>query len=131
MPLQKPITIEVLAYAPTQFYHCLHCEFVFETVGATQAAHEEQLASAIPDDLKAEYANVSDWVRATVEAYGGRIVIKVIDAASVEGLLKSVRYNARKFPAVIVEGKDKYIGSDLHQANSLIDKRLALAGATS
>lgn len=130
MSQQKPIAIEVIAYAPTAFYHCLHCEFVFETVGATQKAHEEQLASAIPEDLKAEYANISDWVRATVEEYGGRIIIKVIDAASVEGLLKAVRYNARKFPAVIIDGRDKYIGPDLHQAKALIDKRLALAGST-
>ena len=31
-----------------------------------------------------------------------RILLKVIDAASIEGFYKSLKYNARRYPAVII-----------------------------
>jgi hypothetical protein len=40
------------------------------------------------------------------------ILLKVIDAASVEGFYKSLRYNARRYPAVIVNRKSRFIGSE-------------------
>ncbi|MBI4673368.1 MAG: hypothetical protein HY741_17085 [Chloroflexi bacterium] len=120
----KPILVEILAYAPTQFFHCQHCEFVWQQVGAGAALHQEQLDSSIPDDLKREYANLSAWVRGTVDLYGGRVVFKIIDVASLEGLLKSVRYRARRYPAFIIEGKERYTGTDYEQVKSLIDNEL-------
>jgi hypothetical protein len=41
------------------------------------------------------------------------IVLKVIDAASIEGFYKSLKYNARRYPAVIVNGKARFIGSQM------------------
>ncbi len=125
MALVKPITVEVLAYAPTAFYHCQHCELVWQQTGTAPDFRQEQLASSIPDDLRQEYQQISDWVRTTVEEYGGRVVFKVVDAASVEGLVKSVRYGVHRYPAVVVDGKAKHIGLDLARAKVLIDQRLA------
>ncbi len=121
---QKPILVQILAYAPTQFFHCQHCEFVWQQAGIGARMHQEQLDSAIPQDLQKEYADLSDWVRAAVESYGGRVVFKVVDAASMEGLLKTVRYGARRYPAFIVDGQTKYIGTDFDQAQRLIDERI-------
>lgn len=132
----KPLLVQVLAYAPTQFFHCQHCEFVWQQVGEQTSPnsaagsmgskfHKEQLESSIPDDLKQEYADLSAWVRQAVESYGGRVTFKIIDAASFEGLIKSVRYGARHYPAFVIDGKDKFIGTDYRQARQLIDRRLA------
>ncbi len=121
---QKPILVEILAYAPTQFFHCQHCEFIWQQAGAGARIHQEQLDSSIPQDLQKEYADLSEWVLNTVETLNGRVVFKVVDAASMEGLLKSVRYGARRYPAFIVDGKAKYIGTDFDQAKRLIDERL-------
>ncbi len=121
---QKPILVEILAYAPTQFFHCQHCEFVWQQAGMGARMHQEQLESSIPQDLQKEYANLSAWVRSTVETYSGRVVFKVIDVASMEGLIKSVRYNARRYPAFIVDHQAKYIGTDFDQAKHLIDERI-------
>ncbi len=121
---QKPILVEILAYAPTQFFHCQHCELVWQQAGVGARLHQEQLESSIPQDLQKEYADISNWVRAAVELYGGRVVFKIVDAASMEGLVKSVRYNARHYPAIIVAGKAKYIGTDFAQAQRLIDERV-------
>ena len=47
----KPILIEIVAYAPTAFYHCTHCEVVWQETGFSKGLHEEQVASALPPDL--------------------------------------------------------------------------------
>lgn len=139
----KPILVEILTYAPTQFFHCQHCEFIWQQTGAATshhayrdstgivpvhslgaALHQEQLDSSIPDDLKKEYAALSKWVLETVDAYGGRVVFRIIDAASIEGLVKSVRYRARRYPAFIVEGKAKYVGTDFERVKILIDRQM-------
>lgn len=122
----SPLMVEVIAYAPTQFFHCQHCEFVFEAAGAkgVQKFHDEAEQSSIPSEMMKEYHDLSDWIMNSVERYGGRVVFKVIDATSIEGLIKSVRYGVRKYPAVIINGKEKKIGGDFRQAEAMIDQRL-------
>lgn len=121
---KKPILVKVLAYAPTQFYHCQHCEVVWQQVGAGERFHLEQLETSIPEDLQREYADLSEWIRDTVETYGGRVVFKVIDVASIEGFVVSLRNGVRRFPAFIIDGKDKHTGTDLARARELIDARI-------
>jgi hypothetical protein len=82
-------------------------------VGATNRIHEEQLASSLPDDLIKEYQVVSDWVREMFRVHCDNILLKVIDAASIEGFYKSLKYNARRYPAVIVNGRSRFIGSQM------------------
>jgi hypothetical protein len=54
------------------------------------------------------------------------MVLKVIDAASVEGFYKSLRYNARRYPAVIVNRKARFAGSEmLSSASEEIAHQLA------
>lgn len=120
----RPILVEILAYAPTQFFHCQHCELIWNQVGAGERLHHEQLETSIPQDLAQEYGDLSNWVREAVERYGGRIVFKVIDAASLEGFMKSLRYGVRRFPAFIIDGKVKSSGTDWHKAELLIRDRL-------
>jgi hypothetical protein len=67
----KPLLVEIIAYAPTAYYHCTHCD---------------------------------------------AIRLKVIDAASVEGFYKSLRYNARRYPAVIVNGQARFVGAKMLSA---------------
>jgi hypothetical protein len=71
------------------------------------------LESSLPEDLRQEYQIVSDWVREMFRVHCDNIVLKVIDAASIEGFIKSLKYNARRYPAVIVNGKDRFIGSQM------------------
>jgi hypothetical protein len=127
----KPLTVEVIAYAPTQFFHCTHCEVLFQEadVKGVKKFHADAMETSMPPDMMQEYRNLSDWVLSAVERYNGRVVFKIIDAASMEGLLKSVRYGVRKFPAVIVNGKAKQTDGDFSRAESLIDQNLALQPA--
>ncbi len=121
----KPVRVEVIAYAPTAFYHCQHCEIAFDQAGLGRRIRDEQLARALPDDLLRDYQALSDWAHALVESYCGRVVVKVVDAASVEGVWKSLRHRVRRYPAVVVEGRETCVGIDTAAVRRLIDRYLA------
>jgi hypothetical protein len=124
MEPQEHITVEVLAYAPVAFFHCQHCEIFWQQTGASQHFHREQVASSLPGDLMEEYQQLSEWVREMRAAHGERITFRVIDAASIEGWFKSVRYNLHSYPAVIVNGKEKIIGCSFERATAVIHQRM-------
>ena len=124
--MSKPLLVEIIAYAPTAYYHCTHCEVAWREMGANNRIHEEQMESSLPQDLIEEYQTVSDWVQEMFRKYCDAVVLKVIDAASVEGFYKSLKYNARRYPAVIVNGKARFIGSQtLPDASEEIARQLA------
>ena len=111
--MSEPLLVEIIAYAPTAYYHCTHCEVAWREMGATNRIHEEQLSSSLPEDLIKEYQVVSDWVREMFRIHCDNILLKVIDAASVEGFYKSLKYRARRYPAVIVNSEARFIGSQM------------------
>ena len=125
MHSQEPIKVEVFAYAPVAFFHCQHCEVVWRETGASKNLHEEQVESSLPEDLREQYQALSDWVREVVEASEGRVTLKVIDAVSLEGWFKSLRYGIRKFPAVVIDGKEKITDGCFEQATAVIREKLA------
>jgi hypothetical protein len=110
--MSEPLLVEIIAYAPTAYYHCTHCEVAWREMGANNRIHEEQLESSLPEDLIEEYRLISDWVREMFRIYCDGILIKVIDAASLEGFYKSIKYRARCYPAVIVSGQARFLGSN-------------------
>ena len=93
-------------------------------IGLGERLHREQRASALPEDLQAEYAAISDWVRRAFDRYQDRLSVKVIDAASIEGLIKSIRHRARRFPAFIIDGHDRIIGFDPSRLDAALAQRL-------
>ena len=109
--MSKPLLVEIIAYAPTAFYHCTHCEVAWREIGKSNRVHEEQLESSLPEDLARVYQVISDWVKDMFRVHCDAIILKVIDAASVEGFYKSLKYNARRYPAIIVNGgTSRFIG---------------------
>ncbi len=120
----EPLKVEIIAYAPTAFYHCQHCELVWDQTGFSQGVRQEQINNGLPQDLLREYAAVSDWVRQVFARHCDRVVVQVIDAASVEGVWKSLRYGVHRYPAIIVDGHDKSVGMDFAPADASIARRL-------
>jgi hypothetical protein len=49
-----------------------------------------------------------------------QVIVKVIDAASVEGLIKSLRYRVRRYPAIVIDGKNRYPGGNFEGAAEAI-----------
>lgn len=125
--MDKPLKVEIITYAPTAYYHCQHCEVVWKETGFSKGIREEQIANGLPQEMLNEYAVISDWVRRLFRKYCDRVAVQVIDAASFEGVWKSLRYGVHRYPAVIVDGQDKSIGMDLTLADASIARRLAAA----
>src|SRR5512143_2594066 len=124
--MKEPLLVEIIAYAPTAYYHCTHCEVAWREMGTTNRIHQEQMESSVPEDLIKEYQTVSDWVKEMFRVHCDAILLKVIDAASVEGFYKSLKYNARRYPAVIVNSKSRFLGSqNLSSASQEIAHQLA------
>lgn len=121
----RPIRVEILTYAPTIFTHCQHCEVVFGQTGLAERVHREQARESLPPELTAEFAALGDWVHRILERHGRRVDVRLIDAASIRGVWTSARHRARTYPAVIIEGRDRYIGEDLPLAEVDIDRRVA------
>ncbi len=116
--MDEPLLVEIIAYAPTAFYHCTHCEVAWREMGASNRIHEEQLESSLPRDLIMEYQAISNWVKDVFQKHCDRVVVRVIDAASVEGVFKSLKYKTRRFPAVIVGQKARFTGNQALQSAS-------------
>jgi hypothetical protein len=123
----KALSVEIIAYAPTAFFHCQTCEFVWQQTGMGQTAHAEQMANNLPEDVMADYRRLSDWIIALVRKHGERIVVRVIDAASIEGFLRSLRYGVRRYPAVVIAAKEKLAPADFSVAEAAIERRLGAA----
>jgi hypothetical protein len=119
------LLVEVVTYVPTAFYHCQHCEEVWQQTGFSARLHEEQVRSALPPDLLAEYQVVSDWARHILTAYGDQVTVKVVDVASLAGFWKSLRHGLHRYPAVLVAGRACGSGANLAAAEAEIGRRLA------
>ncbi len=126
----EPLLVEIIAYAPTAFYHCTHCEVAWRAAGVTNGIHDEQVNTSLPEDLAREYQAVSDWVRELFRVHCDAVVVQVIDAASLQGMYKMLRYGTRRLPAIIVDRRARFsgqVGAVLATARSEIDRRLAAA----
>jgi len=119
----QPVSIEVIAPVLTAFYHCMHCEQILTHSDVGRKVREEQLNS-YPEEVKADFQRLSDWVIDLAHHYGERVRIQVIDPFSLEGFLKSVRYRVRRYPTFIVNGK-KYVGWDRGELEALVQEALA------
>jgi hypothetical protein len=116
--------VQVLAYAPTIFRHCQHCEVAFAGLGIGDRMHRQEAANALPDDLLQDFQRVSDWVHSLLERHPGRVNVSVVDAASLQGFWSSLRHGVRRYPAVLVEGRKELVGTDFAFVDHVIDQRL-------
>jgi hypothetical protein len=118
------VSVQVIAPVLTNFFHCMHCEQVFDQAGIGQKVHQEELEQ-YPKDVKQETARLANWLFHLSDRYGDQIDIRVIDPQSPEGLLKSARYRVREYPTFIVDGREKIIGWDQAALDSALQARSA------
>ena len=132
--MAEPLLIEIITYAPTAYYHCKHCEVAWREAGVSNHVHDEQVQSSLPADLTREYQILSDWVQELFRRYCDRVLVHVIDAASFEGVLNSLRYGTRRYPAVVIDRQARFTGSAVEvfkRAGAEVERRLGEVEAES
>lgn len=115
------VMVDVVAYAPTVFFHCQHCELTFGHVGIGDRVHREEAREALPDDLLEQYRAVCDWLAGLRLRHGDRVQVRVTDAASIAGVWRSLRHRIRSYPAVVVDGR---LAGDLAAADPVVEEAL-------
>lgn len=118
------VSVQVIAPVLTNFFHCMHCERLFDQADIGQQVHQEEL-DQYPEDVKQEAARLANWLFDLTHRYGDRIHIRVVDPQSPEGLFKSVRYWVRKYPTFIVDGREKVTGWDQAALEAVLQAQLA------
>jgi len=114
-----PISLQVIAPVMTNFYHCIHCEQIFNQAGMGQQVHQEEI-DQYPEDVRQDFTRLADWLFEIAHQYGDQIRIQVIDPQSIEGFFKSLRYWIRRYPTFIVNGQEKLTGWDKGALDSMI-----------
>jgi len=83
---------------------------------------DRQILNDYPDDLKEDYLFLSNWIRELSQKYRENILIKVIDAQSLQGVVKSIRYRIFRYPTFVIDKKKKYTGKDKERLDALIQE---------
>lgn len=96
-------------------------------MGLRQKVQRELMDSALPDDLKAEFHDLSEWASTLPGKFDDRVSVRLVDAASIEGFFKSLIRRFRCYPAFAVEGQ-RYVGSDFSRVDALIARALRRRG---
>jgi len=92
-------------------------------MGLRQKVQREMLESGLPEDLKNEFHQLSEWAHTLPAKFGNRVYVRLIDAASIEGFFKSLTRRFWRYPAFSVEG-ERYVGSDFSRVEDLIERGL-------
>jgi hypothetical protein len=86
---------------------------------------DNQDLNQYPEDIKEDYLFLSSWIKELSARYREKILIRVIDAQSLQGFVKSIRYRAFRYPAFIIDRKKKYTGKDKVELDALLQEHLS------
>ncbi len=124
----EPLTIEVIAHVLGSMDHCKHCQVFLDATGVGGRVHQQDLDS-YPPEWKEAWRELSDLIYRLTAKYPGHLVIKIIDAQSLQGLWAAIRHGVRKYPTFIVGG-ERYTGLEMAGVEALLKPHLR-ARATS
>lgn len=117
----KPIRLQVIAPTFGGLGICASCELVLGEVGIGSPPDARALEE-YPPEWQDDVRRLTDWVHELAGRYGERILIKVIDPQSPDGLLQSLRYKVRRYPTWIVNGRTHIVGWDRDGLEAALDR---------
>jgi len=92
-------------------------------MGLRRKVQRDLMDSGLPDDLREEFHQLSEWAHTLPDKFGDRVYVRLIDVASIEGFFKSLVRRFGRYPAFTVEGR-RYVGRDFTRVDALIAERL-------
>ena len=90
-----------------------------------RAKRDREILNEYPEELKEDYLFLSGWIRELSQKYGPKILIKVIDGQSFQGVIKSIRYWVHRYPTFIINNEKKYTGKDKARLDALLQEHLS------
>jgi hypothetical protein len=119
--MTTPITLEVISPLPTAYFHCTHCEQVFDQAGLGKKLHDP--AGQYPPEFLEESHRLAVWLEELSARYGSSLSIRVVDPQSPLGFFKSLRHWVRRYPTFIVNGQEKYTGWDQEALEAILQSK--------
>ncbi len=89
--------------------------------------HNEEL-NEYPEEMKADYLRLSEWVRRICQTHGQRVRVRIVDPQSFFGFWRVLRHRIRRFPTFFVSG-ERIAGWE-GDPDAAIARTLARQGAT-
>ena len=105
------VPVDVIAPAPEGWGLCQACELLMARAQLDQAPPERGL-DELPPEWRADFQRLSALIFDLSRRYGDKLIIRVYDPRSLPGLIKAVRYGARRYPTFVVAGRTKITGWD-------------------
>jgi len=119
----KPIQIDVFYPLPEGWAMCNACELLLSQANLGQTPGQRGL-DEYPPDLREELQRLSNTIYTLAEKYQDQVQIKVWDPRSLQGMLKSIRYGARRYPTFIINGQVKLTDWDSSKLDQQVQNAL-------
>jgi len=118
-----PVRLEVIAPTFEGMGICAECELVLSEAGVGEHPAHRGL-DEYPPEWQEDYRRLLEWVYGLGDRYGERILIRVIDPKSFEGLAKALRYRVRHYPTWIVNGQTKIVGWERRTVEAALEQAM-------
>ena len=119
-----PVSVDVIAVLPEGWGLCNSCELLMARANLDQAPPDRGL-DEYPSEWQADFRRLSALIYDLSDRYGDRVLIRIFDPRSWQGLLKALRHGVRRYPTFVVGGRTKVVGLD----EQALEGALAAAGA--
>lgn len=107
----KTVQVDVIAPVPEGWGLCRSCEVMLAEARLGEAPPERGL-DELPPEWQADFHRLSALIFELADRYRDRVLIRVYDPRSLQGLWKAVRHGVRRYPTFVVGGREKVVGWD-------------------
>ncbi len=90
---------------------CNPCELIMSQAIPGEAAEEGGI-DEYPPEIMQEFSRLSAAIYGLVDKYQDQVLVKIWDPRSLQGLIKSIRFNVHRYPTFIINGQLKLVGWD-------------------
>jgi len=109
--IMQPVQVEVISPLPEGWGICLTCEAMMARANLGKAPYERGLEE-YPAEWREDFQRLSALILNLAARYGDRILIRIWDPRSLQGMFKSIRHGVRRYPTFVVKGHEKVTGLD-------------------
>lgn len=118
--MEKALYVEIFTEHLLVMNECMNCQVVWGDIESNLPIHQQQALAHLHGDEALEYLNIASWVIELLHNYGDQVAVRIVDANSLEGVLKSAQYGVHAYPAVVINRQDVYNALDLESATDRI-----------